>query len=327
MATMNKAPLSNEINAHLETIEKDGMTVFVMADGQFRGAMYNGTKMINQMRANLNTGILETYILGQAMLCAALLIQTMKGKEHITFNYETDGICKGFSVEADSTGWVRGHLLQDSIPLEKPLESWDMAPFFGNGGTLTIRRFGEGMKEPQVSSVEIMYKNIALDLAYYFDQSDQIHTAFNTSIRFDEKGNVIGACGMFLQAMPNAGGKSRVSAQTEDSGEEDKEEKMDILITKVENALRAMPPLGNWVSEQGTREDMVYGLFREFNPTAVLERDIIFDCPCTKENFIKSIKALPTAELKDILENEKFPLEILCHNCGSIYQISKEELI
>ena len=130
---MNKAEIKDkELLNILGGVQNDGMTVFVMAEGQFRGAFYNGTRMINQMRANQDLGILETYILGQALLCAALLIPTMKGKEHLSLTYETDGICKGFVAEADSTGYVRGHLLQDSIPLDKPLESWDLSPFFGN---------------------------------------------------------------------------------------------------------------------------------------------------------------------------------------------------
>ena len=56
---MNKAEIKDkELLAHLKEIEKDGMTVFVMAEGQFRGAFYNGTMMVNQMRANQNLGIL-----------------------------------------------------------------------------------------------------------------------------------------------------------------------------------------------------------------------------------------------------------------------------
>ena len=102
-----------ELLAHLDTIHKDGMTMFVMADGQFRGAFYNGTRMVNQMRAQHHLGILETMVLGQAELCAALLIPTMKGREHMTFRYDVNGPAAGFCVEADSTGYVRGHLFQN----------------------------------------------------------------------------------------------------------------------------------------------------------------------------------------------------------------------
>lgn len=326
---MNKVEIKDaELLEHLNGLEKDGMSVFVMAEGQFRGAFFNGTMLVNQMRANQNLGILETYVLGQAMLCATLFIPLMKAKEkeHWTFTYQTDGICKGFCVEADSLGYVRGHLLQDRIPLDKPLESWDLKPFFGNGGTMTMSKLTEGMKEPAVSTVEIAFKNIAMDLAYFFDQSEQIHSAFKTGIQFDKQGRVTGAGGMYVQVMPQAGGYSKVSAQTAFSGKEDAAEIREELITKVEMALGALPNPGQWFSEFGNREDIVYGLFREFKPTTVLERDVIFDCPCSAENFAMRIKNLGKAEVDDILANEKFPLEVICQNCGSVYYITKEML-
>ncbi len=323
---MIKAEIKDkELLAHLDKIHKDEMTIFVMADGQFRGAFLNGTRLVNQMRAQHNLGILETMVLGQAMLCAALMIPTMKGREHLAFRYDTDGPAAGFSVEADSTGYVRGFLLQNKIPVDKPLENWDLSPFFGEG-TVTVSRIGEGMKAPQVGTTEILYKNIAQDLAHYFLQSEQIHTAFNTSIQFDKQGRVIGAGGMFLQHVPGAGGKSKISAQTENSGSEDKKEEEDKLIQKVENAFKAMPSIGKWFADSGDMEDVVYGLFREFKPVVALNRKIEFNCPCSAESFADHIKHLPKAELEDILAHDKDPLEVVCHTCGSVYQIPKSML-
>ena len=317
---MIKAQITDsDLLAHLGKIHKDEMTMFVMADGQFRGAFFNGTQLVNQMRAQMNFGILETLVLGQAMLCAALLIPTMKGREHLTFRYDTNGPAAGFSVEADSSGYVRGFLLQDKIPVEKPLESWDLTPFLGDG-TLTISRIGEGMKEAQVGTVEIMYKNIAKDLAWYFAQSEQIHTAFNTSIQFDEKGRVIGAGGMFLQKMPSFGGKKSSSPSPFSKMNDDE------LIQKVENAFKAMPSIGKWFADGGDMEDVIYGLFREFKPTAVLNRDVIFDCPCSAQSFAEHIKHLPKAELADIIAHDPDPIEVVCHCCGSKYKIKKEML-
>ncbi len=320
---MIKAQITDtELVKHLDSIHKDEMTMFVMADGQFRGAFFNGTRFVNQMRANHKLGILETMVLGQAMLCGALLIPTMKGREHLTFRYDTMGPAAGFSVEADSTGYVRGYLLQPHIPIEKPLENWDLTPFLGEG-TVTISRIGEGMKQAQVGTVEIMYKNIAKDLAWYFSQSEQIHTAFNTSIQLDKQGRVIGAGGMFLQHIPSAGGKSKISGNVT---KEATQEETDKLIRKVENAFQAMPSIGKWFADGGDMEDVIYGLFREFNPTAVLSRDIRFDCPCSMENYAEQIKHLSKQELDDILKNDPEPIEVICHNCGSVYKIYKDML-
>ena len=167
MEYMIKAQINDkELVEHIESLPKDEMAVFVMADGRVRGALFHGTRFVNQMRAQHNLGILETMILGQASLCGALLIPTMKGKEHMGWRYEVDGPAAGFSVEADSSGYVRGYLFNEHIPVEKPLENWNLAPFLGNG-TMTMTTAREGDKVPSSSSVEILYKNITKDLAWY----------------------------------------------------------------------------------------------------------------------------------------------------------------
>ena len=261
-------------------------------------------------------------VLGQASICAALMIPTMKGKEHLTWHYDTNGPAKGFSVEADSSGYVRGFLYENHIPVEKPLESWDLSPFLGDG-TMTMSKVHPGDKAAQTSSVEILYKNITKDLAWFFQQSDQIRTAFNTSIFMDKNGRVMGAGGMFVQVMPETGGTKDSGSNTASGADQKVDEE---LIEKIENAFSACPSLGKWFSEKGKAEDIVHGLFREFEPAIAVERGIIFDCPCSKEKYIGYLKTLPKNELADIKQNGPDPLEIVCRNCGSVYKIPVSEI-
>lgn len=311
-------PISDtELTARFNRIEKDGMSVFIMAEGKYRGAFFHGTRFINQMKANHQLGILETMILGQAYLCTALMIPTMKDFGRLSLRYDTNGPAAGFVTEADSTGNVRGYLLQDPVPVTKPLESWDLAPFFGPG-TLTVSRIHRGDKMPHTGSVEIKYQNIAQDLTWYFAQSEQIHTAFNTSIQLDKQGRVIGAGGMFLQRMPDAGGTTQNTSKYTDD---------DYLTAAVEHAFSAAPSYGQWFAENGSREDIIFGLFREFEPSVILEREIRFNCPCSEEHFRKAVKSLSKTEFDDIIKHDPDPLELVCHYCGSIYHIFKENLL
>jgi molecular chaperone Hsp33 len=318
--------LDTTLISHMNSLHTDEMSVFVMADGLFRGALFHGTRFVNQMRSQFNLGILETMVLAQGCIGAALMIPTMKGKEQLQFRYDTNGPAAGFSVEADSTGFVRGHLLQNPIPVDAPLESWDLSPFFGPG-TLTITRLSSHSREPQRGTVEIKHKNIAKDLSWYFLQSEQIKTAFNISVQFDSKGTVIGAGGMFLQALPSVGG--RRSKQMSDSFFEEKNGVFlpsEHLISKVEHAFSSCPSLGQWYSELGNNDDIIFGLFREFQPTIALVRSVNFNCPCSKDKYLDYIQNLSTAELDDIMNNGPDPLEVICHNCGSKYNISLGEL-
>ncbi|MBP3743585.1 MAG: Hsp33 family molecular chaperone HslO [Treponema sp.] len=321
---MIKAEINDqELLAHLDSLEEDKLRIFTMADGRVRGALFHGTRFVNQLRLQHNLGILETYILGQASLCAALTIPMMKDMEHTAIKFEGHGDEPGFSVEADSTGYVRGYLFNPHIPLEKPLESWNLGPFLGEGN-LTFSRVHKDDKYPQSSTVQVEGRNIAQDFASYFAQSEQINTAFNSSIQFDKKGRVIGAGAFYLQVMPLTGGNGRLGAQV-DSHTEESEEDL-IILRKIENAVKACPSLGLLYSEKEVdSEDIILGLFREFNPIITLKRDIKYDCPCNEEQFINYIKHLPASQLEEI-KKEGQSLQIKCENCGSLYTIPLDKI-
>ena len=48
-----------------------------------------------------------------------------------------------------------------------------------------MNEISQDAKQPFTGQVELRYGNIAQDLAHYYLTSEQIHTAFNLSIRFD----------------------------------------------------------------------------------------------------------------------------------------------
>ena len=321
---MIKAIIDTDLQKSLDTLEADGLKVFTAANGRIRGAIFHGTRFVNQLRAQHNLGILETYILGQASLCAAMTIPMMKDKEHVVIKYEGVGPAQGYSVEADSTGYVRGYLYEEQIPVKSELENWDLSPFMGPG-SFTFSRVHKDDKYPQSSTVDVDGDNIAKDFATYFAQSEQINTAFNSSIQFDKQGRVIGAGAMYIQVMPKTGGTAGVGSQLDSHQEEtDEEEK---LLTGVENAFKACPSLGLLYSEKKVdSEDIVIGLFREFEPVITVTRDIIYDCPCSEEKFINYLKTIPPQQLKEMLEESNDSIQIECRNCGSVYKINKEML-
>ena len=321
---MIKAKLNSDLQKYLDTLEADQLKVFTAANGRIRGAIFHGTRFVNQLRAQHNLGILETYILGQASLCAAMTIPMMKDMEHVVIKYEGTGPAQGYSVEADSKGYVRGYLYNNNIPVQSELENWNLSPFMGPG-TFSFSRVHKDDKFPQNSTVEVEGGNVAKDFATYFAQSEQINTAFNSSIQFDKQGRVIGAGVMYIQVMPKTGGTAGVGSQLDSHQEEtDEEEK---LLNGVENAFKACPSLGLLYSEKEVdSEDIIIGLFREFEPVITVKRDIIYDCPCSEDKFIGYLKTLPPEQLKEMLEESNDSIQIECRNCGSVYKINKELL-
>ena len=83
---------------------RDRLCIFVMAGNTVRGAILNGTRMVNEMRANHGLGILETLVLGRAYLGAGLMTANLKGAERLSISISCSGPVKGLVVEANA--WI-----------------------------------------------------------------------------------------------------------------------------------------------------------------------------------------------------------------------------
>jgi molecular chaperone Hsp33 len=301
---IKKKIYGNTLKEQFKASANDRLYRFVMCDGTVRGVILFGTRMINEMRANHDLGILETYVLGHAYLTGGLVSANLKGSDRIVIQTECSGPIKGFSVESNAYNEVRGYLKNVPIPVDSPLENFDLTDFFGSG-ILSLTKYIENKKNPFTGTVVIKYGNIAQDMANYFLMSEQIPTSFNLSIQFDKKGNVTGAGGMFLQAMPGA----------------------DIeIVSSLENLVNNFTSIGSAFSLGKDPVDLINESFADYSPKFLDNTRVEFMCHCTKERMLSYIAALPTEELIDIIQNGPFPLEIKCHNCNSYYYFERNEI-
>ena len=303
-STMIHAPLDPETEKLLASIDSDGITVFTLGGGRVRGALLNGSTMVNAMRANHKLGVLETLLLGRAYLCAALLGTTIKGGDKLILRVEGDGPAEGFSVEALADGSVRGHLYRSPIELENAPQSQDERNLFGRG-SLTMTRFAEGRSQPFMGTVAIKTGRLAEDLAAYYLESEQTRTAFDVGIEFDRAGRAIGAGALFLQALPGAD---------------------DDFLTRVETSIPSLPKLGLYFSKGGKRPDFLNDLMRELFPEILGEKSALFACGCSRERFETFLGSGTEEFLTELATVGPWPIETVCHNCGSAYYFSKDEL-
>lgn len=301
---IKKNVYGGDLKGQLIAGARDRMVNFTLAEDSVRGVMVNGTRMINEMRANHELGILETLVLGRAYLGAVLMTAGLKGGDRINLQINCDGPIKGVSVDANAFGDVRGYLKSVPIPIDKPLESFDLTTFFGSG-LLSVTRYLEKAKQPFTGRVTLRYGNIAKDLAHYCLQSDQIPTAFNLSILFDRNGRVVGAGGLFIQTMPGA----------------DEE-----VVGELEDKVTGFPSLGKAFESANRPMQLIQEEFRNYEPRLLAERRVEFMCHCNKEKVYNLLMMLPFEDLTDIIENGPFPLELRCHNCNTRYAFNRGEI-
>lgn len=316
---MIHAPLNDPVlEDHLASLPPDALGLFTLSSptgprgGDLRGAVLQGTALVAAMRANHGLGILETLILGQAYLAAALMGSTMKGKDRVSLRLDCEGPARGFSVEGrartNAQGTkrveVRGYLLEDPIPIEVPPESFDPSPYIGQGN-LTVTRFIAGTPRPFSGAVKLVSGRLAEDLAHYYLASEQTQTAFSLGLSFDKAGRLAGAGALFLQALPGAG--------------ED-------FVSRAEAGLLGLPSLGPWFGAAKSSQDLLDLAFHDLGLTSFESLEVGFACDCSRERFGAFIGNSGPELLEDLVTKGPWPVVTTCHNCASTYEFPKEEL-
>lgn len=301
---IKKKIYGNTLKKQLIASAKDRLYNFLLAHGTVRGVIIHGTRMVNEMRANHELGILETLVLGHAYIACGLMSANLKGNDRISLKIDCSGPIKGLIVEANAFGEVRGYLKNVPIPIDKPLVDFNLSSFFG-AGFLSVTKYLEDAKQPFTGKVALKYGNIAQDLANYHLSSEQVPTAFNLSIKFNSEGKVIGAGGLFLQAMPGADNETTAG---------------------LENLVRNLPSLGSVFAQGMDTETLIHEVFEKYSPTFLANRRVEFMCHCNKDRLRTALTMLPIEDLKDILEKGPFPLEMRCHHCNTSYLFGKADI-
>ncbi len=292
-----------ELRERLSSLAPDGITRFSLLGGAVKGALLSGTAMAAQARINHDLGILESLALSQGLIAGGLLSTTIKEDTKINIRFDCSGPLKGFTIDADWQGNVRGYLFNNEVYIDKPLDSFDLKPFIGLGTLSVTRRTGTG--EPYAGHIELVHGRIAEDITEYFLKSEQARTALSLSVRFDQQGRIAGAGGLFFQAMPGA-----YNDDMED----------------IEVWMQEVPLLGNYFSEGKSSHDFLEEWFRNFEVDILADSKVRFYCSCNKERFASYIKALGKTELEDLIKNGPFPMDIRCHYCNSSYDFSQDDL-
>ena len=260
--------------------------------------------MVNQMRANHNLGILETLVLGQAYIAAGLMASSVKGNDRIQLSVDCGGPIGGIYVESWACGAVRGYLKNNPIHLDKPLESSDLSMLYGPG-FISVTKLLEGSKTPFTGQTMMQYGDLAKDLALYYNESEQTPTMFSLGVHFDKQGRVLGAGGLFLQAMPGCSDK---------------------VLDELQAKSQSLPSLAKALSEGKTVQEYCNEVFADYGVENLASEPIGFSCPCNRQNFSFFLSRLPLDEKKEILKAGKFPLELQCFNCGTVYSYEEDEV-
>lgn len=241
-------------------------------------------------------------VLGRTISGAILLSSLLKEGQRVILQVVGDGPIKGIVAEADWLCRVRGYVKRPHIHLGLKDGKLDVGRAVGKGFLNVIKDLG--LREPYQGSVSLQTGEIATDLAYYFNTSEQIPAAVSLGVHVDVDNSVKASGGFMVQVLPGV---------------------KDETIEYLEKRLKGLRPVSSMILEGlGPKEIMeeAVGL-----PVDVLEsKEVLYYCPCNKDRVLDTIVTLGKEDMQDLACRGE-TVEVECQFCKTEYTISQEEIL
>lgn len=239
--------------------------------------------------------------LGRVMSGALLLSALLKDGQKVMLQVAGDGPLRGIVAEADREGRVRGYVKRPHVHLGPKDGKLDVGRAVGAGYLNVVKDLG--LREYSRGTVSLQTGEIARDLAFYLNVSEQLPSAVSLGVYVDKDNSVKASGGFLVHPMPGAS---------------------DDVIESLENRLRDIRPVSAMIlAGMGPREIMeeAAGLPIDVGE----ERKISFHCPCSRDRVLDAIAALGKAGIDDLIR-KRVAAQVECRFCRAEYAVSREEL-
>ena len=245
--------------------------------------------------------------LGRLLTGASLMGSMLKDdRDTITLRVSGNGPAGVVIACTDGTGNVKGCI--DHPLVELPAKAnghLDVGGAVGKDGVLTVIRDNRLQKEPTVGQVPLVSGEIAEDLTSYYAYSEQVPTVCALGVLVDKDLSISCAGGYLLQLLPGA---------------------TDAEITQLEQNIAAMPSVTEMLHAGKTPEDMMNLAMAGFNPSVLDEREVRYQCDCSRERTEQMLLSLGRKELEK-LRDEDPHCEVACHFCHTKYEFDLNKLV
>lgn len=279
--------------------QTDQIHRFVLENCNIRGELVTLQHSYAQATDHQQLAMEHKTLLGQFLVSASLLAETLKFTGILTVQARGDGPLPLIMAEATDARTLRG--IAKPKPEMARLPS-TLAEAVGNGVlTLTVDP-KQGQRYQGIVPLE--KESLAECLTDYFAQSEQLPTRLWLFADSDR------AAGLLLQALPNTGGSTdqkQVHADAWETAEA-------LAQTITADELLNLDP-----GEVLTR------LFNEFDVRLFGPHPVGFACSCSAERSLNALSALGRDDAHALLA-ERDIIDVDCEFCGAKYQFGQADL-
>lgn len=274
------------------------------AGGSVRAYACTTRDTAERARAIHNTSPVVSAALGRLLSAGLMMGAMMKNKEdRLTLSLKGDGPLGGIIVTADSEGSVKGYPFNPLVIIPANSKGkLDVAGAVGRGSLTVISDIG--LKEPYVGTVELISGEIAEDIAYYYQVSEQVQSAVALGVLLNKENIIDSAGGFIIQLMPGC---------------------TDDITDKLQEGLSSIEPVTTMLHRGLSPEDILGIIFDKMDLEINERLECSYRCDCSRERVERALISTGREEILDMISEGK-NVELECHFCNKKYNFSVEEL-
>lgn len=297
----------------------------------FRVYLTISTDLVQEAANIHDTTPLASAGLGRVLTAAGLMGIMLKDADNkLTLHFKGDGPAKQILATAYSDGRVKGYISNPYVDL--PLNDQgklDVGGSLGVGELTVIKDLG--MREPYTGTIALVDGEIADDLTAYFYISEQQNSSVALGVKVERDLSIGAAGGMIIQMLPDAE-EGAVDALEKMIGE------MPPLTTLISGLSDAKTLQEDGGDAQEAAEDLAASkrlaellqeIFKdvpeEYQPEILEEREIFWECDCSRERIENALLTIGRKDLTEIIE-EDGQAELQCQFCCKKYHFDKNDL-
>jgi molecular chaperone Hsp33 len=269
---------------------------------------------VKEMAARHGVGGVAAIALGRTAVAGLLLATLTKDEEQVTLQVLGDGPLGGVTVDARSSGRVRGFVKRPlAVPWDKaaaPASPVSIGDAIGRNGVVGLVR-DLGMAQNYSGQVALSTGEIDQEVEGYLNASEQIDSVLRCEALVDPDGQITATAGLLVQTLPQAHGAA--------------------LVEFVRDTLRRRiftQVLANALDQGRVDPEFIArsALGHAAQGMQVLDvRKVEFFCPCSRERVESTLRMLRQADLKEMILGDS-QAEVTCNFCGARYCFSDIEL-
>ena len=326
----------------------------------FRVYLTISTDLVQEAAKIHDTTPLASAGLGRVLTAAGLMGIMLKDDDNkLTLHFKGDGPARQILATAYGDGRVKGYISNPYVDL--PLNDQGKLDVGGSLGVRDLTVIKDlGLKEPYTGTIALVDGEIADDLTAYFYISEQQNSSVALGVKVERDLSIGAAGGMIIQMLPDAqegavdalekmigampplttlisglSGSSdpEIDRPAEAASADDSGQPAGETLQADDSGQPAGETLQADAENQEASERLaalLQEIFKdvpeEYQPEILAEREIRWECDCSRERIESALLTIGRRDLTEIIE-EDGEAELQCQFCCKKYHFNKDELV